>query len=330
MKKLKYVLLFMLVCCLSFGAKVSNKKLKDVSIVLDWYPNAIHSFLYIAKEKGYFEKEGINLVIHYPANGSDPLALPAAGKADFGLYYPHHLIMAKSNEDIPVKVIGAITQGPLNTVIAETSANITRPRDLEGKTIGYSDGPLTEDILKTIVEKDGGDISKVKVLDVGFELLTATITKQVDATLGGFVNHEVPVMRDKGMDVTYFFPTDYGVPNYYEVVIVANEKAVEEKRDLYIGFLRAINKGFNDMKANPEKALDTLLAHQEADQFPLTRNVEKQSIDILLPLMDNGKVPFLHQDKENWQENIDWLVEHKIIKKKIKAEDVFINLYKEI
>ena len=62
-------------------------QLEDFTIVLDWYPNAIHSFLYTAIEKGYFAEEGLNLVINFPANTNDGISLPAAGKADVGMYY---------------------------------------------------------------------------------------------------------------------------------------------------------------------------------------------------------------------------------------------------
>ncbi|MFK4784910.1 ABC transporter substrate-binding protein [Fusobacterium sp. MFO224] len=331
MKKIKLLVLCMLVFIVGCGTKkVEEKKLTDVSIVLDWYPNAIHSLFYVAMEKGYFAEEGINLEIKYPANVSDSIALPAAGKADFGLFYPQQMIMAKTQEDIPVVSIGALTQGPLNVVVAPKETGITRPRDLEGKTIGYSDGPLTEDILKTMVAEDGGDISQVKVLDVGFDLLSSMITKRVDATLGCFVNHEVPVMKEKGVDVNYFYPTDFGVPYYNELLIVANSEKVKENKELYLGFLRACKKGFRDVKDNPEGALDILLANQEADQFPLTRGIEKQSLEILLPIMEKEDSPFLDQKEEVWQENIDWLYDKKIINKKIEAKDMFINLYKEM
>jgi len=330
-KKIKLLVLCMLVFIMGCGSKkVEEKKLTDVSIVLDWYPNAIHSLFYVAMEKGYFKEEGINLEIKYPANVSDPIALPAAGKADLGLFYPQQMIMAKSQEDIPVISIGALTQGPLNVVVSPKENGITRPRDLEGKTIGYSDGPLTEDMLKTMVAEDGGDISKVKVLDVGFDLLSSMITKRVDATLGCFVNHEVPVMKEKGVDVNYFYPTDFGVPYYNELLIVANSKKVKENKELYLGFLRACEKGFRDVKNNPEEALDILLANQEADQFPLTRGIEKQSLQILLPIMEKEDAPFLDQKEKVWQENIDWLYDKKIINKKMEAKDIFINLYKEM
>ncbi|WP_300392591.1 ABC transporter substrate-binding protein [Fusobacterium sp.] len=333
MKKIKYIvlMLLMLVVVGCGGAKEekTEKKLDTVDVVFDWYPNAIHSFIYNAIEKGYFEEEGIKVNIHFPSNASDPMALPAAKKADIGIYYLHHLVMARANENIPITSIGAITQKPLNVIIALKENNITRARDLENKTIGYSGGPLSEEALKAMVEFDGGDPNKVKVMDVGFELLTSMITKQVDATIGGLINHEVPVMIEKGFPVDYFYCTEYGMPNYYEELFVANDELIKERKDVYIRFLKACNKGFKDMLNNPEESLDLLLAKQEADQFPLSKNVEKQSMDILLPIMKEEGIPFLHQDAKIWQENIDWLYEHKIIEKKVPAEEMFINLYEE-
>ena len=332
-KKIKYVVLMLLmlivVGCGGEKKAPEKKPLETVDVVLDWYPNAIHCFLYNAIEKGYFEEEGIKVNIHFPSNASDPMALPAAKKADIGIYYLHHLVMARANENIPITSIGAITQKPLNVIIALKENNIKRAKDLEGKTVGYSGGPLTEESLKAMVEYDGGDSSKVNVIDVGFELLTSMITKQVDATIGGLVNHEVPVMEEKGLPVDYFYCTDYGMPNYYEELFVANDELIKERKDVYVRFLRAANKGFEDMMNNPEESLDILLSKQEADQFPLSRNVETQSINILLPIMKEEGVPFLHQDAKVWQENIDWLYEHKIINKKIDANEMFINLYEE-
>lgn len=330
MKKIKYILFFLLLLIFTACGGKKEEKLETVDVVLDWYPNAIHCFLYNAIEKGYFEQEGLKVNLHFPSNASDPMALPAAKKADIGIYYLHHLVMARANENIPIKSIGAITQGPLNVVIALKEKGIKRAKDLEGKVIGYSGGPLSEASLKVMVENDGGDPSKVKILDVGFELLTSMITKQVDATIGGLVNHEVPVMKDKGLDVDYFYCTEYGIPNYYEEIFVANDELIEKRKDVYIKFLRAANKGFEDMLNNPDESLDLLLAKQEADQFPLTRNVEKQSIDILLPVMKQKDIPFLYQDSKVWEENINWLYDNKIIERKISPEEMYINLYKEI
>ena len=47
--------------------------------MLDWYPNAVHSFIYAAIEKGYFKEEGVKVNIKFPSNPTDPLTL-AAGR----------------------------------------------------------------------------------------------------------------------------------------------------------------------------------------------------------------------------------------------------------
>ena len=168
--------------------------------------------------------------------------------------------------------------------------------------------------------------SKVELLDIGIELLTGMITKKVDATIGGLINHEVPVMLEKGFEINYFYPSEYGVPDYYENLLVANDELIEERKDVYTKFLKACARGAEDMKNNPEESLDILLSKQAAEQFPLSRSVEKQSTDILLSFMFNGDTPFLYQEKEVWEKNIDWLYDQKIIKRKIDAEEMFVNL----
>lgn len=77
--------------------------------MLDWYPNAVHSFIYAAIEKGYFKEEGVKVNIKF-SNPTDPLTLAAAGKVTVGLYYQPDVVMAKANEQIPVKSIGAVVR----------------------------------------------------------------------------------------------------------------------------------------------------------------------------------------------------------------------------
>ena len=55
-------------------------ELETIDVVLDWYPNAVHAFLYEAEEKGYFAEEGLQVNILFPSNASDPLTLTAAGE----------------------------------------------------------------------------------------------------------------------------------------------------------------------------------------------------------------------------------------------------------
>lgn len=300
-------------------AKAPEKQLEEFDVVLDWYPNAVHAFLYEAIEKGYYEEEGLHVNIRFPASVSDGISLPAAGKADLGIFYLHNTIMAVANEDIPVRSVGAILQSPLNIVLSLKEKNITSPADLVGKTIGYSGSTETEAVLNSNMNFVGAKAGDLKLVDVGFDLMSAMTTGNVDATIGCMVNHEVPQMEEEGFDVNYYFPTDYGVPEYYELVFLAGDKQLKENPEKIEKFLRATKRGFEDMKANPEEALEILLANQNEENFPLSPSVEKKSLEIVLPIMETEDTSFLSQTKEVWQKNIDWLYEQGVISQKIDA-----------
>lgn len=54
-------------------------------------------------------------------------------KADIGLYYQQDVIQARAEQDVPIKSIGAVVQGPLNIILSLKDKNITKPQDLEGQ-----------------------------------------------------------------------------------------------------------------------------------------------------------------------------------------------------
>lgn len=304
----------------------SAEDLKEVNVVLDWYPNALHTFIYTAIERGYYAEEGLKVNIQFPSNANDALSLVAAGKAEIGLYYQHDIIQAVANQGIKVKSIGAVVQSPLNIILSLSDENITRPRDLEGKTVGYAGTALSEALVKTMMEADGADFSKTTMMDVGFELMSSMTTGNVDATIGCLVNHEVPQLEEEGFDVNYFMVNEYGIPNYYEGVFLANDDMIENEPDVLAGFLRASKKGFDDFKADPYGCLDILLNNQNEENFPLSETVERKSCDTILPLMENESASFLSQSDECWQENIDWMLESGLIDKSVDVDDVRANI----
>lgn len=305
-----------------------NTKLEKFSVVLDWYPNAVHGFIYNAIEKGYYEEEGLDVQIYFPANVNDAISLTAAGKADVGIYYPNDIIRAIANEDIPVKSVGTIVQSPLNVIVSLKDKNITSPKDFVGKTIGYSGTEFNEALIKTMMESVGASMDDVTLIDVGFDLMTSMTTGKVDATIGCLVNHEVPALEEEGFEVNYFFPTEYGVPNYSELVFVAGNNNINENSEKIEKFLRASQKGFEDMKNDPQGTLTTLLENQNEENFPLSEGVEQRSIDVLLPLMENENAKFLTQNKELWQNDINWLKEQGLINKEITVEDCVVDILK--
>ena len=329
---MKRILSILLVCVLLLcGCSTNNNngnsnELKELDVVLDWYPNALHAFMYVAIEKGYYEEEGLKVNIQFPSNSNDAISLVAAGQADIGLYYQQDVIQARTKQNVPVKSIGAVVQGPLNIVLSLKEKNITTAEDLVGKTIGYAGTELSEALTRSVMNYVGADYSDVTMIDVGFDLMSSMTTGNVDATIGCLVNHEVPQMEEEGFSVNWFDLDEYGVPSYYEGVFLANDNAIENDSETLKAFLRASAKGFADMKANPEEALQILLTNQNEENFPLSETVERKSVEVLLPMMETADAAFLSQSDECWQENIDWMLEQGLISETVALDEVRINL----
>lgn len=310
----------------SDAAKSGSDDLQHLTVVLDWYPNALHAFLYEAQEKGYFAEEGLDVDIQSPAGVNDAMSMVTAGKADIGLYYQQDVIQARAEQDVPIKSIGAVVQGPLNIILSLKDKNITTPKDLEGKTVGYAGTELSEALVRSIMQSNGADPNSVNMVDVGFDLMSSMTTGNVDATIGCLVNHEVPQMEKEGFEVNYFFPDDYGVPKYYEGIFLASDDMIANNSDTLKGFLRACSKGFEDFKSNTDDVLQVLLDNQDEANFALDPDVEKKSCETLLPLMETEDAKFLSQTEQCWQENIDWMYDQGLIAEKPDVSDVMVNL----
>ncbi len=295
----------------SDAANGSSDDLQHLTVVLDWYPNALHAFLYEAQEKGYFAEEGLDVDIQSPAGVNDAMSMVAAGKADIGLYYQQDVIQARAEQNI---------------ILSLKDKNITTPKDLEGKTVGYAGTELSEALVRSIMQSNGADPDSVNMVDVGFDLMSSMTTGNVDATIGCLVNHEVPQMEKEGFEVNYFFPDDFGVPQYYEGIFLASDDMIENNSDTLKGFLRACSKGFEDFKNNTDDVLQVLLDNQDEANFALDPDVEKKSCETLLPIMETEDAKFLSQTEKCWQENIDWMYDQGLISKKPDVSDVMVNL----
>ncbi len=325
---MKRVMTLLLSLCLLFPvcSLGEEKSLRDMDVVLDWYPNALHAFIYMAIDRGYYAEEGLRVHVRFPSNDNDAISLAAAGRAEIGLYYQQDVIQARAGQNVPVKSIGAVVQAPLNIILSLAEKNITDPRDLVGKTVGYAGTALSEALVRSIMDHVGADYSDVNMIDVGFDLMSSMTTGNVDATIGCLVNHEVPQMEKEGFTVNWFRLEDYGVPMYYEGIFLANDRMIEQEPEVLSAFLRASARGFADMKADPEAALHCLLSNQSAENFPLSAEVERKSIAVLLPLMETKNASFLSQSDECWQANIDWMLNQGLIAAPVSVDDVRVNL----
>lgn len=303
----------------------SDAELTEFNVVLDWYPNAVHTFLYEAQRKGYFAEEGLKVNIINPAETVDAMSFVAASRAQIGFSYPVDTVNAVAAQNMPVRAIGAVVQEELSCMASLAETDITADMSsLRGKKIGHSGPAVEEAIVRTITKNAGLSDDDVEILNVGFDLTTSLTTKNTDLVVGTFINDEIVTMRNAGYDVNVWKYEDYGIPQMYGLVLIANTDAYAADPALYQGFLRACRKGFSDMKADEDQALSTIMTDMNSDDNPLDEAQQRESYEILLPMMEKEDRPFLSMQESDWQAVIDWMAESGLIEEKCDAADVYV------
>ncbi|PSL50733.1 putative hydroxymethylpyrimidine transport system substrate-binding protein [Salsuginibacillus halophilus] len=298
----------------------SSDTTDEITLMLDWYPNAVHSYLYAAEEKGYFEEENIDVDIQFPANPTDPTNLTGAGEVDLAMSYEPTVLMSR-DEGLPVVTVAPIVQSPLNHIMTLSESGIETPADLEGKTVGYPGGATNEPIVEQVLAHADLTMEDITLTDVGFDIGPALVSGSVDAIVGAYINHEYPLLQQEGHDISYMNPVEKGVPSYDELVLIANENELAENEEVYERFWSAASKGYEVVKDDPDNGLELLLKHEEKEEFPLNEDVEQASMDILLEQMETEERAFGEVSEEESEQVAAWLYETGLVDEKPDIED---------
>ena len=295
----------------------------QVTLALDWYPNSNHLGLYIAEEKGYFAEEGLEVKLYTPVDPSTVLQIVGAGRDEFGISYQPDVLLARA-QGVPVVSVAGMVQHPLNSVMALESSGISSPADLVGKKVGYPGIPTNEPLLDTMLKADGArGLEDVELVNVGFDLATALISGTVDAIVGAYWTHESILLENEGHPVTIMKMEDWGVPDYYELVLVASEDTVKERPDVIERFLRALRRGYADASADPQAGVDILKGAEEEVDLA----IERPGADLLAPLWKTDSVGFGTQEKGRWETFTQWMQKEGLLSADIKAEDAFTDRF---
>ncbi|RMF87692.1 MAG: ABC transporter substrate-binding protein [Nitrospinota bacterium] len=311
----------LLVCLFSLAVAWGTPP-DQVRLRLDWTPWSLHTFLFVAQKHGFFAEENLKVNIYVPSNPEDTLKLVAVGQDHFGLSYQTDTILARA-AGIPVVSIAALVQHPLNVLMALKDAGIRSPADLKGKKIGSPLIPSDDVYLETVAQRVGLSKDDYKVVDVGFNLVPSLLSGQVDAVIGAYFVWEKVQIELEGKEVVIFRLQDYGVPDFYESVLLTSEKLLRTQPDLVRRFMRAAVRGMRYTIAHPEEALAILL-ERNPDLRP---ELARRALHALIPLMQDGVPKLGWQTAEKWQRLQDYMYTHKLLRKKTPVAEMFTNDY---
>jgi putative hydroxymethylpyrimidine transport system substrate-binding protein len=282
---------------------------KHVELMLDYFPNADHAGIYAAQANGDFKEAGLDVEIRQPPDPAAPIKQVAAGRVDLAISYEPEVLRAR-DQGLAVVSVAALVQKPLTSIISLPKAKISEPADLEGKTVGTAGIDYQDAYLKAILSEAGVGPASVKVRNVGFGFSPALITGKIDAALGAFWNYEGQELKLRGKKPRIIRIDEAGVPTYNELVLVANEDALERDGDKIRAFIGAVSRGTRALRRDPDKAIEGLL-----DANPdLDPELQRASVKVTLPLFfpPEGE-PFGWQDPAQWDEFSAWMKDNQLL-----------------
>ena len=299
-----------LAACGSKKDVVSPGAARPFTLMLDFFPNADHAAIYESIAHGDFRTAGLDVRPQVPSDPSAPLKLLAAGRVDMAISYEPEVLLAR-DRGLKVVSVAALVQRPLTSIIATGSAHVSKVSQLAGKRVGTAGIPYQSAELKTVLQTAGVNPSTVQETNVGFNLVPAMLSGKVAATLGGFWNYEgVQLALQRRNPVV--IPVDQaGVPTYDELVLVVREDEARLRGKDLRGFLQALTRGVNEVRADPAEAAGLVVAANR----DLDRRLQLASIQRTLPAVapsDHSK-PFGYQDPTAWAAFAHWMFSHALL-----------------
>ncbi len=299
--------------------------LTPLRVGLDWTPNTNHTGLYVARDQGYYQEQGLDVAILGAQEGGTVEQLVASGRLDFGISYQEAVTYARV-EGVPIVSIAAIIQHNTSGFASRADKGITRPRDFAGKKYGAFGSPIEQATIKGLMECDGaGDrFDQVEFVDIGStDFFVATERGDVDFAwiFKGWTGVEAEV---RGVPLTILMMNDLQcIPDYYTPVLITSERMIAEKPDLVRRFLAATSAGYRFAIEKPDEAADLLLkAAPELDAALVKRSQQ------YLASQYQAEAPRWGEQKlDIWRDYAQWMADRGLIARMIEPEKAFTNAF---
>lgn len=295
--------------------------LRDVSVVLDWTPNTNHTGLYAAVDQGFYEQEGLKVTILQPgAGGADQMV--ASGEVPFGISYQESITQARV-QGVPLVSLAAVIQHNTSGFAAPTDRNIKSPKDFEGKRYGGWGSPVEAAVMKSIMDQEGADVSKVENINMGDADFFTAAKRDIDFAWIFYAWTGIEAkLRGEPIDMLYV--KDYSDSlDYYTPVIATNEKQIADDPELVKAFMKATSEGYEYAIDHPAEAADILI-QAVPDLDP---ELVKASQKWLSPKYRDDADQWGMQKPEVWDNYGKWMSSQNLLEGEFDSTKAFTNDY---
>jgi NitT/TauT family transport system substrate-binding protein len=276
---------------------------------------------FMARDRGHFAANGLDVEI-VPGTGSSTAArIVGAGTADFG-EVDGGVIFQAVGRGIPIKAVFGYLQTSPSGVIVRRDSGMTRPKDLEGKTLAGTNGGASEVLFPGWMRLNGGDPNKVKIEFLMAAARDAAFIQGKTQGTFSFTTGGLQIIRAAGVDAVPIRFSDFGF-NIPGNALVANAATIKNRPDLVTAFVTAAQKGLEDTIKDPQAAIDVLLKAAPQNRA-VAADILGEALRLHASKRTEGK-PVGWISTEDWRDAIEILQKYGGLTEVPKVEDVVAN-----
>jgi NitT/TauT family transport system substrate-binding protein len=263
---------------LGLGSAASAQDVTKIKFTLDWKFQAMHSWYYLAIDKGYFAAEKLDVTVDQGEGSAATVNRIMSGAYDAGFGDVNAIIQTAATKpaEAPTMVYMIYNQPPFG-IVTKANGPIKTLKDIEGKKLGGPTGSATTRLFPVFAKMNGIDTAKVEVVNMAPNLQEQMLVQ--DQVHGSMIFTATSYMNLVGMkldpdkDFRWINFGEYGVDIYSNGVMVS-PKLLKDNPNAVRGLVKAINKALMDAVANPDAAIDALMKREPL----LNRDVEKRRL----------------------------------------------------
>ncbi len=267
-----------LLLALLFSTLTAQAQTKDIVFSPQWYASAQFAGYIAANALGYYEKEGLRVVIRYPAESKSSMDLLRDGKANLATTMLADALLLKANGEMDlVNVLQTSQHASLCLALKEPLENVEISQ-LQGYRVG-----LWPNRLSLAAEAMNNQYRlnwTIIPFSRGFKLMTYDV---VDA-ISVMEYNELLQMKYNGRDVSehsvlrmcengYDIPEDgvYCTRDYYQ----QHTKEVK-------AFVNASKKGWEWCRKHPKEATELVADEMRREGIHFSKVMQKAGLEVIL------------------------------------------------
>lgn len=235
-------------------AGASAQEREKFTFALNWFAVGDHAAYWVALDKGYYAQRGLDVTIQNSKGSGESIAKVDSGRADAGVADTVPVISAVSR-GARVKMVGMVFDKTPMTFFSRADNALTKPKDLEGKTIGAPPGDSQRLAFPAFARLNQIDPAKVSWVNIEPTAKVAAIAeKRVDGVVDyttGQPFYDKAMGSGKAVRLQW---ADFGF-DMYAMAILASDKTMKDRPKALRAFLEASYMGWRDVMANPKEAL---------------------------------------------------------------------------